>query len=429
MDQAAFERAQERYRAKDYASAYTSFSALAAGPLQPGETGELYHMMGNCLVRLNRQAEALEAYQNALTDTAYGKLGAVNSNMGMALIALGRDEESLKYFNAALSDPNYASPYKAFSGMGSALLTLGHPADAGIAYRRAALDEGNPNPAKALMNLGICFMALNRPDDAIEAYSTALEFESRPASRNRICANLGQAYVAAGRNMEAITAFEQATADGTYRLSSAATSDFARAQTAGLTETQVTPAMSGGPAAQQGGTTGSLPAVQMPESESIIPSAEDTGFFTITEEQIKEMEQAQVASGRRHRHTGLKVFIVILVIVVALLGAGAYAVFKGYGYPSSQEVVSQLFANAGTDQATDVWDSAVSTQDVTRAMASIEPGSTPSITSMDNSLTSSTAHVTATLPEGGSVSYDVGLVRSGLSFKVNGVTLTYASMS
>ena len=115
--------------------------------------------------------------------------------------------------------------------------------------------------------------------------------------------------------------------------------------------------------------------------------------------------------------------------MVALLGAGAYAVFKGYGYPSSQEVVSQLFANAGTDQAADVWDSAVSTQDVTRAMASIEPGSTPSITSMDNSLTSSTAHVTATLPEGGSVSYDVGLVRSGLSFKVNGVTLTYASMS
>lgn len=427
MDSTAFAAAQRSYDAGDFATALAGFSALTADPasLAPGELGQVDHLIGNCLVRLKRPNEAVGAYQAALADEAYERKGAVNSNLGMALVSAGRYEDSLAYFNAALSDPTYDSPYKAFSGMGSALLKLGHPADAGIAYRRAALDEGNPNPGKALMNLGVCFMALDRPADAIEAYSTALEFETKQQSRNRICANLGQAYVAAGRMVDAVTAFEQATADGTYRLSEAAQADYMRAQSAGVFAPQTTSFEAPSDFVGQATNTPVDPA----EVESTIPSPDDTGFFTITEDQITEMDRERMSATRKHRHTGLKVLIVILVLLLAAVGAAAYGYLNGYGYPSSEAVVTELFEKAGTDEVTSVWAPEVDQKAITRSMMAIEKGSTPQIETVECTPRTTTAHVRATLPEGGQVTYDIELIRDGISWKIAAVELTHQSVN
>ena len=95
--------------------------------------------------------------------------------------------------------------------------------------RNAALDEANPDPTKSLLNLGVCFMALNRAADAVSSYESALQFDMQPEMRNRLYANLGQAYVATGQMQKAVNAFEESIADKTYFLSDSASVDYQRA--------------------------------------------------------------------------------------------------------------------------------------------------------------------------------------------------------
>ena len=147
----------------------------------------------------------------------------------MAYAALRDWRNAVKHFEIAVSDRGYPTPYKAYTGMGTALLKQGKSAEAGVAFREAALDESNPDPTKALLNLGVCFMALNRPADAVASYESALQFDMKPQTRNKMYASLGQAYVATGQMDEAVGAFERALADKTYFLSDSASVDYQRA--------------------------------------------------------------------------------------------------------------------------------------------------------------------------------------------------------
>ena len=147
----------------------------------------------------------------------------------MRMPALHDYEDAVQHFEIAASDAKYDAKYRAYTGMGNAYLKLGKSAEAGAAFRSAALDEANPEPTKALLNLGICFMALNRPNDAVTSYENALQFDMPAATRNKLCANLGQAYVASGQMQKAVSAFESALADKTYFLSDSASVDYQRA--------------------------------------------------------------------------------------------------------------------------------------------------------------------------------------------------------
>lgn len=72
-------------------------------------------------------------------------------------------------------------------------------------------------------------MALDRPMDAIASYESALQFDMKPETRNKIFANMGQAYVADGKMEKAVRAFESALADKTYVFNDAANVDYQRA--------------------------------------------------------------------------------------------------------------------------------------------------------------------------------------------------------
>ncbi|MDR0513605.1 MAG: tetratricopeptide repeat protein, partial [Coriobacteriaceae bacterium] len=232
MNRELFRQAQAAYNQQDYESALVAFDAClqdVASPLAPGEMGLLYHQMGNCLTKLKNYHEAIYTYSQATVDPAYDAKGMVNCNLAMAYAALHDYEDAVRYFEAAVHDTGYDTPYKAYLGMGNALLKLGKSAEAGVAFRLAALDERNPDPTRALLNLGICFMALNRPQDAIVSYESAIPFRMDPATRNKLFANLGQAYVAAGQMQGAVEAFEAALADKTYFLSDSASVDYQRA--------------------------------------------------------------------------------------------------------------------------------------------------------------------------------------------------------
>lgn len=438
MNTQAFELAKTAYKSGDWAGAV---SALA-GVKGAGEVcGEADHLRGNALMKLGMFPEAAEAYGEALADGAYGHVGALNCNRGRALVAAGNDAQAEACFQAAVSDPSYPTPYKAYQALGNLYTKRGQALEAGTAWRSAAIDEANPDPSGALLKLGACFMSLGRPDDAVEAYRTALDF-SGDNSQAKIYAELGLAYMASNRIAEAADAFTKAASDPTYQLTGEQQVSFTAAQRALAAKQGTTPseteqmlAGTGYGAADLaandgfGPTTASYdPLDPLGKSGEFIPSPEDTGFFSVTEEDLMAADKDDRKARRKHNHRGLKVFLTILIILVIVGGVGGFAFYKGYGWPTQEAIASDFFsaASAGQDISGYLADSVSS--DAKNEISSIMPtGATSTVSGVDRSMASSTVLVTSSLASGGSQSYEVTMVRSGLGWKVSDVTLSFSS--
>lgn len=457
MNNELFNQARAKYQAQDYQgslAAYTQCLQESANMFCPGEMGLLYHQIGNCLVKLKNPTEAIQAYSQATADATYDAVGAVNCNLGMAYAALHDYENAVRCFEVAVSDAKYDAPHKAYSGMGNALMKLGKSAEAGVAFREAALCESNPDPTKALLNLGVCFMALNRPADAVASYESALQFDMTPATRNKLFANLGQAYVATGQMQNAVDAFEKSLADKTYFLSDSASVDYQRAIGAvsqGTADmTQVLPAladMSGLDVAADG----SPMSAYAPEREMVYaqpqnayteqmamqpaqqqmmggyPTGEDR-FFNASEEELEAWSKS-MEKGRKPRRVGLKIFIVFLILLVLALGAAVFAYTQGYGYPTQETVVQQLFENPDNAVSAGLF---VEDIGADRAATMLEPmvqDANVTVDGVNRSMTDSTVFATATTEEGGSVQYKVSMVRDMLGWKVSGIELYFASQN
>ena len=298
--------------------------------------------------------------------------------------------------------------------MGEAYSKLGDARNAGVAFRKAALEENNPDPAKSLINLGVCFMQLRRPADAAEAYRTAIDFSTNDEERCLLNANLGQAYVASNRMMDAVQAFRAAT-EGGYRLSSAAAADFERA----LTASQAYGSRGAG-AAPSGFGSGSLdPFDPTGASGEILPSPDTSGFFSIPE---SELEAAGKGARPRGAHTPLKIVVVIVALLLVAVGGLFFAYVQGMGIPSQEATIDAVFeaANKGTDSSSS-WVRGVSPDARLQAMAELQDGDSFEIVAMDRSATESVALVDVKLPQGAVLTYRVSLVREGLGWKVSNI--------
>ena len=455
MNTQLFQEARAQYAQKDYQGALQLFTNCLNDPdfsLAPGEVGRIQHQIGNCLIKLKDPKGAIAAYNAAADDTAYGACGTVNYNLGMAYVALRDFETAVQHFEIAVSDASYDSKYKAYSNMGSALLRLGRNAEAGVAFREAALDDANPDPTKALLNLGVCFMALERPADAIASYESALQFNMQPDTRNKMYANLGQAYTATGQMKKAVQAFERALADKTYFLSDSAAVDFSRAVSAVSQGTnQFTPVkvdlaaqaegradMSGLDTLAEEGTAMLDPVVydQAAEGDYMQPYAGDyapmapqqpanDAFFEQGNQTVDWSQDFQKTKKKRGS-AGMKVFIFLLIVIIAAFGAGAYAYTQGYGFPTQDSVVTQLFSdpegNADAVFAKDLTDDKVKT-----LASSIVKSDNVTIDGVNRSMNESTVFATVGLEEGGSVQYQVTMVRDMIGWKVANVELYHAS--
>lgn len=451
MNNDLFQRAKAAVEAKDYHSAlglYTACLQDSSEPLGPGEAGLLYHRIGNCLTKLKNYEEAIQAYQQAAGDTAYDACGAVNYNMGMAYAALHDFDDAVKHFEIAVSDGKYLTPYKAYTAMGNALLKKGKSAEAGVAFREAALDEANPDPTKALLNLGVCFMALERPADAVASYESALQFEMLPNVRNRMYASLGQAYVACGQMQKAVDAFEKSIADKTYFLSASASVDYQRAVAAvsqGTAEvTQVLPAL---PADTSGLDVVATPTSAFSDADSygqddaadsyyyvddvyddqIYEGGEDR-FFNATDEELEQWSRGVAKQDRKRRSVGLKILVAFILVVVLAFGAAIAFYLQGYGYPSQETVVSQLFADPQAAK-TSLFASSMSDDDIADALEIVPEGATVAVDGVDRSAASSTAYATATTAKGGETQYKIALVRDAIGWKIAGVELYFVSQN
>lgn len=416
MNIQALEQARNAYRTGDFASAAQLFAAAK----DPSElAGEADHLRGNSLMRLGRYAEAVEAYGAALQDGAYGKRGALLTNQGKALVASGDIRSAVSAFSAATQDASYATPYKAYLGLGDALKKLGNLTEAGVAYRQAAIDGANPAPAGALANLGDCFVALQRPEDAIESYRTALDFAGPRDDTRAISAGLGQAYVAANRFSDAVDAFGTATVDGIYQLTPEQADAYERAR-------DTLSASSAMVATTNAYSTDIDPLDPLGQSGSFMPDPSDTGFFTLSEQEMVQQDRVETKVRRKRRHTGLKVFIALLVVLLIAGGGAAFAYTRGFGFPSQQDVLTGLFqaATDGSD-ASEYLASGLDESQKSIITASIPLDATPTIEGMDAGMSEATATVKVALKNGGDMTYEVGFVREGLGWAVSSVSTVF----
>lgn len=416
MNIQALEQARNAYRTGDFASAAQLFAAAKDTSELAGEAD---HLRGNSLMRLGRYAEAVEAYGAALQDGAYGKRGALLTNQGKALVASGDIRSAVSAFSAATQDASYATPYKAYLGLGDALKKLGNLTEAGVAYRQAAIDGANPAPAGALANLGDCFVALQRPEDAIESYRTALDFAGPRDDTRAISAGLGQAYVAANRFSDAVDAFGTATVDGIYQLTPEQADAYERARdTLSVSSAMV--------ATTNAYSTDIDPLDPLGQSGSFMPDPSDTGFFTLSEQEMVQQDRVETKVRRKRRHTGLKVFIALLVVLLIAGGGAAFAYTRGFGFPSQQDVLTGLFqaATDGSD-ASEYLASGLDESQKSIITASIPLDATPTIEGMDAGMSEATATVKVALKNGGDMTYEVGFVREGLGWAVSSVSTDF----
>ena len=449
MNNELFQQAKTAANSRDYNRALELYNMCLqdeANPLAPGEAGLIYHQIGNCLTKLKSYYEAIQAYSKSTEDTAYDAVGVVNCNLGMAYAALRDWPNAIKHFEIAVSDRAYPTPYKAYTAMGNALLKQGKSAEAGVAFREAALDEANPDPTKALLNLGVCFMALNRPADAIASYESALQFDMTSEMRNKMYASLGQAYVALGQMQQAVDYFERALEDKTYFLSASASVDYQRAVAAvsqgNADTTQSIPALVDTSGLDVVGEDGLPTAEPEPyvvdehavsdeyyfadqyEKQGDYATTSEERFFNSTDQELEQWSKGVVKMERKRRGVGLKIFLVIVLLLLVAAAAGLVLYMQGFGYPTQEATVEQLFDNPASESN---YANGITSDDITEMSKLIADGSTITIDGVDKSMSSSTAYVTATTPQGGDITYEVSLVRDMIGWKVSNLELYFAS--
>lgn len=452
MNNELFQQARFAYINEDYEAALADFTECLQDvehPLAPGELGLLYHQIGNCLIKLNDPNEAIHAYTQATTDAAYDNAGTVNTNLGMAYAALHDYEDAVRYFEIAVSDAKYETPYKAYMGMGNSLLKLGKSAEAGVAFRQAALDEKNPDPTKSLLNLGICFMALNRPLDAVASYESALPFDMSRETKNKLFANLGQAYVASGQMQKAASAFEAALADKTYFLNDSASVDYQRAIAAlsmgtgaSAEETAVLAPldadMSGLDVSAEGLSVypdegedyGQDEPYYYPENYGMADgyASGDDRFFNASDEELEKWSKGIAKQQRKSRNVGLKIVLFIVIALLIALGVAAFAYTQGYGFPSQEKVVEELFADPGAAATSGtVFVRDMDETDLQEMVSQVVQDASVTVNGVNKTMSESIVYASAHAAQGAEVQYEIHMIRDMFGWKVSDVEIYFPS--
>jgi tetratricopeptide (TPR) repeat protein len=165
--------------------------------LNPRLTEALFNL-GVAHYRAGQFAKATEALNRYLADRP--ESWQARQMLGLALIELGRDEEAAPLLEAALeSNPQDAS---LLFGLGLAYLRLKRPEVKTMIERLAATSSGEPF---AHLLKGQNYLADSDFQHAVESLEAAAKFSD---DLPRLHFSLGVAYLRAGRNQEALRAFE-----------------------------------------------------------------------------------------------------------------------------------------------------------------------------------------------------------------------------
>ena len=139
-----------------------------------------------------------------------------------------------------------------------------------------------------------------------------------------------------------------------------------------------------------------------------------------------QQDKKEMEVRRRHRHVGLKIFLVISLLVLIAAGGLGFAYTRGYGYPTQQDTLTKLFEAVTNGTETDSYLAPGLSDDAKSVLvSSIPEGSVPTIQGLDKSMTESTATVSVELSKGGSMDYTVDFVREGIGWVVSGISIDF----
>ena len=166
----------------------------------------------------------------------------------------------------------------------------------------------------------------------------------------------------------------------------------------------------------------------------MMPSPEDTGFFSVTEQDLMRQNAPEHRPNRqvkrKHNHGGLKAFIIILLILIVVGGGAGFAFWSGFGWPTQEAQVQSMFqANSNGSSIKEFLAPTLSDESVNHIEAVLPKTSQLTIDGMDRSMNATTMRVTAQLASGGSQIYEISLVRDGIGWKVSAVNAVYESQT
>ena len=287
-------------------------------------------------------------------------------------------------------------------------------------------------------------MALDRPADAVSSYESALQFGMRSDLRNKLYANLGQAYTSTGQMQQAVQAFEMALADKTYYLNDAASVDYQRAVGAVAQGTAVMQPVDAPASVDMSGLD--VPADGAPvyhetdyEAAANSPyyysdtynvqdgyASGDDRFFNATEAEIEQYSKGVARQDRKRRNVGLKLLVAFIVIILLLAAAAVFAYTQGFGFPTQNAVVEQMFSNKDAAK-TALFSSDLNDETIDAMLDPVVEDQAVKVDGVERSMNTSIAYVTAHTQEGGEVKYKITLSRDGVGWKIGNVELYFAS--
>ena len=151
-------------------------------------------------------------------------------------------------------------------------------------------------------------------------------------------------------------------------------------------------------------------------------------FFTATDAELEQWSRGLAKQDRKRRNVGLKILLFFVVVIVLAAAGGVFAYIQGYGWPTQQDVVKSMFADPSAAKesafAPDV--------DASKIDGMIDPvvaDPNVKIDGVNRSMADSTVYATATTEGGGSVQYQISMVRDGIGWKVSNVELYFPSQS
>jgi len=425
VNQERFEQGQISYRCGQYAQAAQEFLESAEPGIARGN-GAAFHQAGNAFLQLQRYADAITVYQNALRDDTYTKMSAIYSNMAIAYTKLGDFSAAAESYELAASYPECEKSYRCYLGAAQAQMKLGNIDKAAIAYKKAALDVENPNRPKALYNLALCLFELNQPLSALESLKVALDFPNCE-NRGRVMAAIGIAYTMLDSDDEAVEIFRQAIATlGTEPMSPAATQAFAEAQAR-------IAAREAALVAQAPSLTGEIRSIDTSAAMQTAAPYEHHAAVAIGAEQdvanYFAMSEADLIQQGKELSAGtskglwwkvlLGFFAGILVLALAALGAAYYF---GLGYPLAIDVVYGALDEYGAmNSVGEFWDTTPERADA--YMAQVVPLQAQySIDDVEGRMNTNIIRVIAEDARGRQTILIFTLVRDGIGWKITSVT-------
>jgi tetratricopeptide (TPR) repeat protein len=436
------------------------------------EKTSIYVNLGTTLNGIGKHADAVGYFNKALSDASYATPYRAYMGLGSAYTKLGKlIEAGTAYRDAALDEGN-PNPVKALSSLGTTFMALERPDDAVEAYL-AILDFRVTGKTlnSTLDSLGQAYVAAGRFQEGLNTFEDLLSREQfalseqgqADFSKARYALGLGTtaqaplpvdtadpfagfgeggfqapdggqpgAYPTSGYDSGYGGSLEQQYADGTQGRDGYGAQgrydDGYQADGAGFAS-----ARPGGRAGASSGYDGGYDdgyGADGGYGGGNVPSADDTGFFTATDDDLIATSKRQMRRERKLRHTGLKVFLGFVVVLVLALGAAVAAYWQGFGIPSQESVVTDFF-NAYTvgEPIEGYWVSATEEEQKTleRLLDGVARSGKVDIISVNASMASSEVIADVQLVKGGTVHYRIELSRDVLGWKINGIEQVFAS--